>query len=352
MILVACGGQQAVPEGGAPAQAAAKPQAKPVPVAVQAVRVGEVRSIYNTTATLEAEQRAEVLARTRGIITELHHEEGDLVEEGQLLLKLEDDDQRLSLKLSKIKYQQVKREFERLDEMFKKGILSSQDYDEIRNQLEDAEAQIEQSELNLSYTVVRAPFGGVLVHRNYDRGAHVQPGDKLFEIQDTTPLLAKIHVPASRMAAVTAGQEVRLRLDSSGSVLEGTLRLVSPIVDASTGTVKVTAEINQYPEGTRPGDFVNVQIVTEKHSNAMLVPSIAVFEDQSAQIVYVENDGQAARKVVEVGFVEEGVTEILKGLNPGEMVVVKGQRNLRPGMPIEVIKGASDEATASVEANN
>lgn len=348
-ILVSCG--SAPPAEQAAAQPAAPPKAKPVPVAVEPVRVGEVRSIYNTTATLEAEQRVQIIARTRGVIREMLHEEGDLVEEGKLLLQLEDDDQRLSLKLSKIKHAQVKREYERLDKMFKKGILSTQDYDEIRNQLEDAEAQIEQSELNLSYTKVRAPFDGVLVRRHLDHGAHVQPGDVLFELMDASPLLARIHIPSNRMAGVLVGQDVRLQLDSTGNMMNGRLRLVSPIVDASTGTVKVTAEINDYPNGTRPGDFVGVQIVTEKHDNAMLVPSIAIFEDQNTQIVYVEEDGKAVRKPVEVGFVEEGITEILKGLTPGERVVIKGQRNLRPGMELDVVSTEADSATASVEAS-
>ena len=103
--------------------------------------------------------------------------------------------------------------------------------------------------------------------------------------------------------------------------------------------MKVTAEVHDYPPGTRPGDFAQVRIVTARHERATLVPSRAVFEEQGNDILYVVEDGKAVRRVVETGFVDGDMTEIVDGLAAGELIVVKGQRQLRDGSGVEVIEG-------------
>ncbi len=346
LVLAACGedAKEAPNPGAAGGDAAA--QQKPEPVAVKRVRFGEAKSIFSTTATLEAEQSADVVARTTGIVRRIEVEEGDMVKKGQLLLTLDNETQKLDLKMAQIKAHNLEKEYERLKHVHEKGILSAQEFEAMANRLEEARANVEIAQLNLSHTQVRAPFSGRLTRRYLDEGANIQANAPLLQIMDTSPLLARIHIPANRMGSVRSGQLVQLRLDSATAELEGKLRLVSPIVDATAGTVKITAEISAYPAGTRPGDFVQVDVVTESHANAMLVDTVAVFEDKGEQILYIVVDGKAVRKVVKVGFVERGVTEILDGIDGSEWIVVKGQRNLREDAAVEVLEDASTESTA------
>jgi len=339
LIICGCGGNPSTETP--PGARTERPEVKQVPVAVTHVRLGEAASYYVTTATLEAESHAQIMARSGGIVKKLLAEEGDFVEEGDILLRLEDDQQQLDLKQAGFTVKRLEAQFERQQEIFKKGILSPQDYEQVINDLDKARGDADKARLALSYTVIKAPFNGRIVRRFQDLGDQIQAGAMLFEIMDVDPLLARIHIPSNRMGKITAGQAIELKPDRTVERLTGPLRLVRPMADPTTGTVKVPAEIAEYPDGTRPGDFAEVQIVTDRRRNAMLVPSVAVFEEQGNHILYVVNDGKANGHTVGVGFVEKGNTEILSGIGMDDFVVVQGQRNLREDMPVQVISGPS-----------
>jgi membrane fusion protein (multidrug efflux system) len=112
---------------------------------------------------------------------------------------------------------------------------------------------------------------------------------------------------------------------------------VSPVIDPSSGTIKVTIEIPTYPPGVRPGDFAQVSIVTERRVNRTLVPKVALVNDRGEQVVYVSADSTAERRVVEIGFQDDRNAEILTGVTEGERVVVKGQRTLKNGAAIKIL---------------
>ncbi|MCK4775070.1 MAG: efflux RND transporter periplasmic adaptor subunit, partial [Candidatus Krumholzibacteria bacterium] len=147
-----------------------------------------------------------------------------------------------------------------------------------------------------------------------------------------------------------ADQKVTIILDSTRQKLEGRIKLVSPVIDPTSGTIKVTVEIPKYPADTRPGDFAEVSIVTEKRMESVLVPKIAVFTDRGDQICYVAvADSTAERRVIELGFEDDQHAEILSGVAEGENVVVKGQRSLKNGAPIKILE--ADTVSAGGPAN-
>jgi len=342
--LQGCGSETPANAQGRNGGGPGRPQPKPAPIAVAPIKIGEAASYYATTSVLEAEHHAVVVARTTGVARELFHEEGDFVEAGDPLLQLEDDDQQLQLKQARITLSQLEQEYKRQLRLSDSGFLSSQEFEAAENALEQAKAELEAAQLMLSYTTVRAPFSGRVVRRHVDLGAHVQPGAQLYELMDVDPLLTRIHIPANRLGRVAVGQRVELALDSKRLKLTGTISLISPIVDPETGTVKVTAEISDYPSGVRAGDFAQARVVTDRRENAMLAQSEAVIEEQGQRVVYTVADGRAARRVVETGFIADGMTEIISGVEPEDLIVVKGQRDLRDGQPVEILEGGPSSA--------
>jgi membrane fusion protein (multidrug efflux system) len=342
--MAGCQGGEAPAPGAAAAEGPPGPrgEAKPIAIAVERVSRRDVASYYTATATIEAENRAEVLARTTGVVRQLLKEEGDRVRAGDLLLLLEDDEAALRLKQAEANAFTARSEYDRKVSMRDAGLLSDGEFETVEGNMRVRESELEIAKLELQYTRVPAPFSGRVVRRLVDFGANVSPGAPLFELMDDDPLLARVHVPARRMGLVKPGQRIDVHLDTGDVDLEGVVTLVSPIVDASTGTVKITAEIRRPPAGIRPGDFAQVKIVTERRENAVVVPSRAIVEDQGAKVVYVIADGKASKRPVETGFVEGDVTEIVSGLAADELLCVKGQRDLRDGANVQILEGPPD----------
>ncbi len=315
------------------------PKQLPIPVVVESAHNGPIASHYTATATLTAEKEAEVLARVTGVVESLGCEEGDVVKRGSVLLQIENDEYLHRLQQAEANTASVTDRYNRLDGMVEQQLVSAEEFEGIKNELKAAKAAEALARLNLSYTTVGAPFEGRVVRRLVDVGQNVNVGTALFGVSDFDPLLAVVHVPSKEFKKLKPDQPVRLVLDSNDDQLQGRIKLVSPIINPASGTIKITIEIREYPPNTRPGDFAEVLIVTERRENRTLVPKNAVFTDRGDQIVYVAADSTAERRVVEAGFEDGTYTEILSGVTEGEAVVVKGQRSLKHGAPIKILVG-------------
>jgi membrane fusion protein (multidrug efflux system) len=362
LVLAGCGGggddQQAAhqpggggrgqhAQGGGPGQGpGGKPAQPAIPVAVSKSHTGAISSYYTATATLAAEKEAQILARVSGVVEALHCEEGDAVRTGQVLLTIDNDEYSYRLAQAEANTADLRSRFNRLEEMQRQELVSAEEYETVKNNLKSAEAEEGLARLTLSYASVKAPFNGAVVSRLVDVGQNINAGTALFVLSDFEPLLARVHVPSKEFKKLKPDQPVELVLESNRERLGGRIKLVSPVINPSSGTIKVTIEIPRYPEGVRPGDFAEVRIVTERRASVTLVPKIALVTDRGEQVVYVAANGTAERRIVEIGFEDDDFAEILDGVAPDETIVVKGQRSLKHGDPIKILDGESNDAVA------
>jgi RND family efflux transporter MFP subunit len=340
LLVTACGGGdgQDARAGHNGSHAAGRPQQPAVPVAVGSATTGSIATYYTATASLAPEKEAEVLSRVAGLVKQLLCEEGDAVREGDPLLLIDNDEYLYRLRQAEAERADVQSRLARLEEMRSRDLVSAEEYESLKNDLKAAEANEGLARLNLSYTRVTAPFTGRVTLRRVEPGQNVSVGTPLFVLADFEPLLARVHVPAKEFAKLAPDQPVQLVLESSDERLAGRIKLVSPVIDATSGTIKVTVEVSHYPPTVRPGDFAQVRIVTERRESATLVPKIALVSDRGERVLFVAADSTAERRVVEVGFEDDVNAEIQSGLAPGERVVVKGQRSLKHGQAIKILE--------------
>jgi membrane fusion protein (multidrug efflux system) len=320
-------------------------------VAVEPAALGDIATYYRATASLDPDKRADVLARVSGVIERLVAEEGDRVVKGQVLLNIQDDEYRHRTTMARVDLEKQEARLARAQKIFEQGLSSAEDFDAIRTDTASAKANLELAELELSYTDVRAPFTGHVVRRFVDPGQTVSNGTALYSLADMDRLLARVFIPAKEFRSIRSDQPVQLMVTSTGDRLTGRIDLVNPLVDPESGTIKVTVEVTRYPPTTRPGDFVEVSIVTDAHTDSLLVPRIAVVTERGQESVYVVDGDTARQRPVDVGFEDDDHAEILSGIEPGELVVIQGQRALRDGQPVTVLDALDLDGPSSAGAD-
>jgi membrane fusion protein, multidrug efflux system len=310
----------------------------PVPVEVAEIEAGEIASYISATANLVAEDQVKVKAEAEGRVERLNVEEGDLVTKGQVLAVLAQDEAKIAKSKIELKASNTNAALLRAQDSFEQGLISSEAFDKLKMDHEIAMQEVAEAEWRLAKTVIRAPFTSRVTERFITLGQHLQPGDELFTVADYDPLVARIYLPERDVIELEEGREVRIT-PAAGTELSfsGRIRQIAPVVDTATGTVKVTVEAVHPPEGVRPGAFVAIDIVRERHSAALLLPRESVIRELRTAHVFVTEDNVAVKKPVTLGIEEGDKVEVLTGLQAGDSVVIAGQGGLDDGQRIKVL---------------
>jgi len=310
----------------------------PVPVEVAAVSEGTVSAYISSTANLVAESEVKVLSEVEGRVLTLRVEEGDWVKNGQVLASLVRDDEQIAFKKAQLKETNARAAFDRAKELVDRELISREEFDKLKIDYEITGQELAEAEWALKKTTIVAPFSGRVTARMTQLGQHVRPGDELFQVTDYNPLIARIYLPERDVLGLEEGRTVQIRLDAADQVsFAGRIRQISPVVDTSTGTVKLTVEATEPPKEVRPGSFVTVNIVRETHPEALLVRREAVLRELQKAHVFVAEDDVAEKRSVTLGLEEGDLIEVISGVEAGDQVIVAGQGGLKDGSAVKIL---------------
>jgi membrane fusion protein (multidrug efflux system) len=319
-----------------------------VPVEVGKVTVGPIDAAYRGSATLEAEDEATVLAKTSGVIEQILAEEGQRVNAGQVLARMETERLKLEVARAKAEADKARENFERNTRIFEKNLISKELYDQSRFALDAARAAYELAALTLRESEIRAPFAGVVSARYIKVGNAIQPNSPAFKVTQMDVLHAHIYVPERDIHKLAPRQLASLTLDAwPDKSFDGTILRVNPVVDAATGTVKVTVAMAGGQRELKPGMFGRVEIRYDRRDAAVLVPKDAVLTEDAAQSVFVVADGKARRQPIKVGYSDSYNYEVLEGLKSGDQVVTTGQASLKDDARVHVVNAPGAAAPAA-----
>jgi len=345
LVAVGCGGK---PEGGAAGSESAEDRQgksgedarKEQPVAVEtalAERQG-ISASYSGTAPLEAPGEAQVVSKTSGVLLQLMTEEGQQVKAGQVLARIDSERPRLELQRNQAMLRKLEAEYRRAQELFERKLLAADAHERIRFDLATQRALFEMAKLELSYTDVTAPIDGVVAQRMVKEGNLIQINQAMFRIVDVSQLEAVLNVPERELALLKPGQPVALHVDAvPGTAFDGVIDRVSPVVDAASGTFRVTATFTD-PTGTlRPGMFARLDVIYDERAQALTIPREALIEGEGKPAVFVVREGRAVRTEVELGHVSGRLAEIRGGIIEGDRVVTTGKVTLRDGALLQLI---------------
>ncbi len=355
---------------------AVAPQLGPPPrVNTVVVQPAEVPLMPRFLGQTQASQVVEIRARVDGFLQEQAFREGEPVEPGELLYRIDPRSYRAELEVARAglaaaeaRHAQAAQDVEQMEQLRSRNAATQQEYDDAVTaervaaaEVQLSQARIAQAELDVGYTEVRTPIRGVIGESYKDAGAYVAPGaDSLLAVvSQLDPIYVRFSVSEAEMlrwqAAAEAGEISSSDLSTLDVIVElsdrreyphvGRINYVDVRVDPSTGTRVVRSTVPN-PEGLlTPGQSVHATLRGAIRTGALLVPQQAVMHNPTGATVYVVNEeGVPENRGVRLGDWYEDHWIIESGLLPGERVVVDNLMKVRPGVAVEVVDGATDGA--------
>lgn len=324
-----------------------------IPVEIVTPFRGSVQAIYTGTAPIEAFADATVIAKVGGEVREILVEEGDDVQRGQVLARLDGDRLRLEKEQAEAQLRKLRGDYQRNTDLKDKGLISEGDFEKIRFELEALQAKFDLASLELDYTEIRAPIDGVISERLIKLGNTIEVNANTFKVTSLEPLVSYLHVPEREYRRIETGQPATIEIDAlAGMRFSATVARISPVVDPATGTFKITIEVTDDERRLKPGMFGRISIVYDSRPDAMLIPRGAVIEESGESFVYVVEDGKAEKRAVRTGYAEGGNVEIVDGIAEHDKVVVVGQTSLKDGASVSIINRTADKNLAAHNGTN
>jgi RND family efflux transporter MFP subunit len=333
MLLVAgCGPSE---ETSRPGKTINEPTAPP-PLQVELVEVkaAEIPRRVEVTGQVAAVYQATLSSRIQGTIENILVREGHQVHKGQTLVLLDSRDLEAELARAKAEVENARAQRDRMAELYQKDAVSKQELENATRGFKVAEANQKAVVAQLSYTVVKAPFDGVITEKKVEVGELASPGQTLLRMENPSELRLEATVAESDLRAVSLGATLPVVIDALGpEPLRGTVSQLLPAGDPQTHTFMVKVDLPK-TTGVKSGMFGRLQL-EKGFIQALVLPRSALVERGELSSVYaVGSDNVARLRWVKPGQMVNGAVEILSGINNGERVLAEGSKG-KDGVPVQ-----------------
>ncbi len=332
-------GRPAGVPGGPAGKAADGPQGGfAMAVEAAAVKVGPSQRQVLAIGTLRSNESVIVRPEIAGRITEIPFDEGRKVKKGRVLVQFDNAIQKAELVQAEASLALSRANFERAQELMKRGAGTQRAFDEARSKLRSDEAAVQLSRARLDKLAIVAPFDGVIGLRKVSVGDYVNVGADIANLEMIDPLKVDFRVAEIFLAAIRPGQKIAVALDAMpGRSFEGEVFAIDPLIEATGRSIVIRARIANPEDVLRPGLFARVTLTIEARPNALWVPEESLVPIGDQQFVFKIAEGKVAFTRVQIGERRRGVVEIVAGLNEGDSVVTAGLLKIRDGMPVMVV---------------
>jgi membrane fusion protein (multidrug efflux system) len=322
----------------------------PVVVDVDTVKTARIVEMHEAVGTARAYESIMVTAKVAGIISDIRFQEGQKVNAGEVLVRMDADERRADIEAAvaesrraEAQRNELRTRLERAQALRRTGAGTEAQVEDLNAQVKtldsaiaSAEARRKAAEARLDDLIIRAPFAGRLGTRSVSLGAYVAPATRITTLDDLSRIRLDFSVPENLLSHLKPGSVVRARSAAFGErVFEGKVSVIDPRIDPVTRSLRLTAEFPNSDEALKPGMFMSVAVEVVAKENATVVPEEAVVSEGLRQLVYVVGqDNKIERRVIVIGQRQGDKIEAVEGLKPGETIVVRGVQRVRPGATV------------------
>ncbi|MEL4456594.1 efflux RND transporter periplasmic adaptor subunit [Lutimonas vermicola] len=280
-----------------------------------------------------------------GVLSNVYVKEGQKVEKGQILAKI--DDGGLSQQLAQLKIQAdlAKTTFERQQRLWDQKIGSEMQYLQAKSNYEAQNQAIAQLEQQVAKTIVRAPFSGTIDDVLTEQGSVVMPGQsELMRIVNLDNMYIVTDVPEKYITTITKNKKVEVEFPVLGIKIESKVRQVGDFINPDNRTFKVEISVPNKEKSIKPNLTAKLRINDYSNEKALLIPQSVISENASGeQYVYVvkdkteNNEATAEKLIIETGLTQGDYIEVTKGLTSGSEVIMEGARSVNDGQKVKII---------------
>ncbi|NLT50647.1 MAG: efflux RND transporter periplasmic adaptor subunit [Ignavibacteria bacterium] len=345
---------------------------------------GSLEKAITANGIVKAYKELEITSNVNGYIKNINVFEGKTILENDLLLALDDREYNLALKDAEVKVtqarveygflmksytedssaikkaQKIERKIAVVNEEYKNSKINDVRYNELIDSLElallftgakreelvlnssgltSAMNAVKKARLNLEYTKITAPFSGVIGDFNLVVGQRINAGAKLLKLFNVSKLLIDVGILESEILDLVIGSSAEIQFPAiPGKVFHGTVKYISPYIDANTKTCTVTLVFDNKNNLIKSGMFANVKLVSKVLEDIILIPKEALLVRDGRNLVFVAENSLAKWRYVEIGDQNDKYIEILEGVFPDEDIIYQGHFTLAHDSRIKIIK--------------
>ena len=294
---------------------------------------------------LKAYEQVDVIARVQGTLKEKLFNEGEFVKKGTILYKIEPDTYLANLNIKKANFVKAKKDYERAKSLIASKSISAQVYDDYLFQYNSSKAALDEAQINLNYTTVKAPIDGIVGIKNHDVGDLVGSNANnslLVTITNINPIHAEFSLPKddiNKYLSQIKNKSAKINLIANGQKYKsGEIDFISSVIDSNTDTLLIRAKFDNTNSDLIVGTFAKIEIDNLSLGEVFIVPENAVMKTAQASIVMVIDENNIAKpRPVETGDLVENGIVVKSGLKIDEQIAISNLAKLRPETKVQIV---------------
>jgi len=283
-----------------------------------------------------------------GIVSQIAFESGRELKKGDLLVKLDTQQEEAQLHSAQARRELARISLEREKDLVAKNAVAQSDYDAAESEFQQADAAVEEAQAMIARKTITAPFDGLAGIRQVDLGQYLEVGAPIAPLQSLDPIYVQFSIPQQSFDQVALGKEVRVRADGiDGRAFEGQITAIDSRVDEATRNVTIQATVANPDHKLRPGMYVNVDVLLPEQPGVVAIPATAIDYAPYGDSVFIVKDAaepgpdgtrgkEVLQQFVKLGASRGDQVAVLSGVKPGDEVVTSGLFKLRNHAPVMI----------------
>ncbi len=346
----------------------------PVAISASIAKTVKWQDRIAAVGSLVAVNGVDVTSQVSGEVVKIYFTSGKMVEKNQPLLQLDDNVDQQTLKSQEAQLELDKINYARMKTLVAKQSAAKSDFDKAASELKQAQADVDKTQVQISYKNIKAPFSGKIGIRKVNLGQYINPGEAIVSLQSINPMYVDFNLPEQALSQLKVGLKVAVTVDTfPGKTFDGKITAINSNVNQATRNILVRAGVKNDHGLLVPGMFANVNVLLPEHLDVVVVPVTAVTFSLYGDSVFVihpakTSDNQKAvttkktddsktnappltvkREYVQTGQQRNNLVVITQGIKAGDKVVTSGQLKLVDGTNVIINNTVNPETIKSNE---